>query len=381
MTAPKVLSAAALGPRTIEIVFDQPMNMTGEIANRTSYTFSPSIPAYNQSVLSSPNTVSIRITLAVNMLHGAAYTVEVASTLDNAAHEAMDADFLSANFIGIGDAPTLTNTVALNATTIRATFSEPMDVGSISSIARYAISSSSTSQLVTISALAPIDGGGELFNQVDITISSKMTDGGLHRLAINGMLDAAGNQQLSGEYFDFVGIAIQPRVLSASLSSVDELLTIAFDSALQNLDSIGAYAIHSQLGAPPIYYGDITPASDRKSAKLKISTPLDGASYLIVASGVGLVDDFGNTIDPSHNAAIFIGVSTPPTLTNAIAVGVNRLDLTFDRPIRDSAEVRDVAHYGIPGLTVVKVLSVESNIIKLSTTDQVSGTLYTLTIT
>jgi hypothetical protein len=380
MSAPKVLSVTALGPTSIEIIFDRAMNPVG-LTNRDNYSISPSLPGYDQATLSIPNAVSVRISLAVNMRQDLAYTLTVASELKSVADETIDTDFLSANFLGIGDAPTLSSSVALNATTIRVTFSEPMEVASISAISRYVVTSLTTLQPVTISAITPLDQGGELFNRADLTISSKMTDGGLHRLVISGMFDAAGNPQSSGEQIDFVGVAIQPRVLSATLSSVDGLVTIAFDSQIQNLDSIGAYALYSQLGAPPIYYGAITPAGDRKSAKLKISTPLNEAQYLLVAVGVGLIDDFGNAIDPDYNAAVFTGIATQPTITSALAIGTNRLDIIFDRPIRDSAEVRDVSHYSIPGLTVVKVLSVESNTIKLATTDQTPGVLYTLTIT
>lgn len=96
----------------------------------------------------------------------------------------------------------------------------------------------------------------------------------------------------------------------------------------------------------------------------------------------GPTDPEGTPMDPSANFDFFTGVGVAPLISSVVAVGVNRADVIFDENMEDNSAIRDKNNYAFDnGLSVVSVLDVVGDTVKLVTSDQMEGVLYTLTIT
>lgn len=382
MTQPKVIKAAATDATTVEVTFDQGMQSNALFLDSSSYTIEPEpIDVGNITVAIVGATIA-RLTLPVNLKHGQSYTVVVNANLQNVASETMNPGFLSADFVGIGDAPAISSATALDKTTVRVVFSEPMLLDDISDPTKYKITSDTTGKIVGVSAAGPIDEGTGLFHRVDLTINTKMTNGGQHTLVIQGMSDAAGNPQAVGENTNFIGIADLPRVEGLTISQSTGNLTVKFDTPMDDswATSLSAYAIEPTPGASPVYYSSATISTDGLSVEIDITETLNNAAYDFVVSNL-VRDHYGNTIDPAFNSGVFFGVGIEPTVIRAVAISQNRLDVVFSEKMADNVEIRNASRYTVDnGLTVLEVLEVDGDTVKLVTTDQIPQTLYTLTI-
>jgi hypothetical protein len=109
-----------------------------------------------------------------------------------------------------------------------------------------------------------------------------------------------------------------------------------------------------------------------------------GGSYRVtVNTGPGSpVDRYGFTVNAVGKSADFSGVGTAPTVVSVAAVGTNRVDVKFSEPmLDDGGDIRDPGRYSFDGgLTVLSVLDVVGDTVKLVTSDQTPGQLYNLTI-
>jgi hypothetical protein len=88
-----------------------------------------------------------------------------------------------------------------------------------------------------------------------------------------------------------------------------------------------------------------------------------------------------NHVDAGAYTASFTGDGDTPTVKLLIPQGANRVDVVFNEPMEDNTDIRNPAKYSFDnGLTVVSVLEFDNDTVKLATSDQTPGTLYTLTI-
>ena len=380
MADPKLLSAKAVDSTTIDLQFDQPMIVGAEFLNPLSYSISPVIPG--AITVSSQGSTVARLKLQTSMLNGQVYLIVVAENLRGTSGFFIDVGFKSASMVGIGQAPTLIGVEALSKSIVRATFSAAMRVTQLSKVENFGIKSEFTGKPVDIGAATPVNELAGLFSQVDLAIVSKMTNGGQHTLSVTGISDVVGNIQAPGQSATFAGISDLPRVIGAALSLVTGKLTVRFDSPMVRmwLDSLQSFAIVGQPGVPPIYYSQAEVSSNRESVTLVIEEPRNGAQYAVIADE-NVIDDYGNGVDPEYSGFVFVGIGTAPTIVSAITVGSNRIDVTFSKKMRDTAAIRDPSRWTISGgLTVVQVLSVNGEVVKLATTSQEPGVSYTLTI-
>jgi hypothetical protein len=110
-----------------------------------------------------------------------------------------------------------------------------------------------------------------------------------------------------------------------------------------------------------------------------------GGSYRVtVNTGSGSpTDRYGFTVNLVGCFADFAGVGTAPTVVSVAAVGRNRVDVKFSEPmLDDGGDIRDPGRYTFDGgLSVISVLDVVGDTVKLVTSDQTAGQLYNLTIT
>lgn len=111
------------------------------------------------------------------------------------------------------------------------------------------------------------------------------------------------------------------------------------------------------------------------------SEATNNTTYTVEVNPDGPVDKNSEPIDPDNNSYDFSGIGVNPYIKSVVAVGKNRVDVIFSEQIIDNAPVRDETQYVFDGgLSVVSVLDVEGDTVKLVTSDQTEGTVYNLTI-
>jgi len=135
-----------------------------------------------------------------------------------------------------------------------------------------------------------------------------------------------------------------------------------------------------------LYYDQVIPEpNETEPTYVDIVTTemTDGVLYEgYVEIAGGPVDPEDTPMDPSSNFDFFYGIGESPELFSVTAVGINRVDVKFNDRMDDNAPIRDVNNYAFDqGLTIISVLDVVGDTVKLITSDQTPGVLYTLTIT
>lgn len=148
------------------------------------------------------------------------------------------------------------------------------------------------------------------------------------------------------------------------------------DGALRSPQS---YTITPLDGGSPVYVGSVTPEREDAPAyvDLDVTEQTDGCSYNVTADD--LLDDAGNPVGPISDS--FVGSGAGPTILRVEAKSANLADVVFDERILDNAYARDPASFQWDnGLVTVAVLFVKKDTVRLVTSDQAPGTVYTLTI-
>jgi hypothetical protein len=137
-------------------------------------------------------------------------------------------------------------------------------------------------------------------------------------------------------------------------------------------------------GAAPIVVNVVLPEANTARpayVDLEVSEMTQGASYSCAVSPNGPVDSDDTPIDPDNNASTFVGIGEYPTIKHLISQSANRVDIVFSEAIVDNTYARDALNYTFDGgLNVLNVLDVIDDTVKLVTSNQAPGALYTLTI-
>lgn len=382
MSAPLLASVVATQPTIVEVTFDQAMLVNAAFLNPANYVITPSPPGPVSAItIQAIGSTVARIVLATDLKLGAMYTIHVVG-LTSALGEAIDDDAKS-SFTGLGTPPSFASVVAIDKSTVRVTFDEPMSLTTLVKPSNYTITSLTTGKMISVLGASAIDSGTGFYSQVDLALGSKMTDGQDHELTCKGLTDAAGNLQKTGDVGLFEGIADLPRMIEATLEPANpKLLVLEFDTSLESsfAVSLSSYRIVSPATVPRVYVAGASISDDRRRVTLRISESRTNTIYAVQASAM-VVDDAGNALEPTYSYQFITGVGEAPTLVRWQRVSRNRVDVYFSEPMLDGAEIRNPARYTFDnGLTTVSVLAVEGSIVKLATTDVLPGVLYTLTI-
>jgi hypothetical protein len=167
------------------------------------------------------------------------------------------------------------------------------------------------------------------------------------------------------------------RVISSTRIRIDFSRTVDKNSALE---AISGYLLETvTAGAVDITILDvIVPTlSYPKSVDLIVSEMTDGVTYSVSIASLEITSD---DTPISDEAVTFVGEGEIPTITAVVATSSTEAQVRISEVIRDSASVRNTGNYSFDnGLTVVEISEVEDGVITLTTSEQVSGTLYTLT--
>lgn len=382
MSAPLLASVVATHPTIVEVTFDQAMLANAAFVDPANYVITPTPPGPSSAItIQSISSTVARIALATDLKLGAAYSIHVIG-LTSALGEAID-DSATSPFTGLGTPPSFSSVVAIDKSTVRVTFDEPMAHDLIVQPSRYKLVSLTTGKIISVLAASAIEAGTGFYSQVDLAIGSKMTDGADHEITCVGLTDASGNPQTTGDSALFDGIADLPRMIEATLDPANpKLLVLEFDTSLETsfATSLSSYRVISPTVVPRVYIASVSIAENRRLVSLRISESRTGALYAVQAASM-VVDDAGNQLDPSYSYQFITGVGEAPALARWQRVSRNRVDVYFSEPMLDGIEIRNPARYTFDnGLSTVSVLAVEGSIVKLATTDVMPGILYTLTI-
>lgn len=114
---------------------------------------------------------------------------------------------------------------------------------------------------------------------------------------------------------------------------------------------------------------------------LLTSEHTDGATYDVVVYENGPVDVDDLRVDETRNSQSYTGIGIIPVVDSVVAISENRIDVIFSENMTLNDDIKNPAKYSFDnGLSVLSVLEVMADTVKLVTSDQVPGTLYTLTV-
>jgi hypothetical protein len=184
-----------------------------------------------------------------------------------------------------------------------------------------------------------------------------------------------------GQFVSLVKIA---SVVAVSATKV----RVTFDRRMKKDAALLAaynYSVTPQTGgAASVTINSVEPESATNPLWVDLITSemTDGATYRGEVSTSGPTDTEGTPVDPNNNYVDYTGVGEAPTIHRVIPQSANRVDVQFNESMKSNDDILNPAKYTWDnGLSTLNVLEVDGDTVKLVTSEQVPGTLYTLTIT
>jgi hypothetical protein len=272
------------------------------------------------------------------------------------------------------------------ATTLRVNFSEAMgDTTEIDDPASYGVSVE-TEGAVGVAVISVTREAVTNPTYVDLT-TTEHTDGADYTLTVDAaVVDQQGDPVEDPE--PYVGQGVQPQI-SAIVAVNANKIRVTFDEPMDlnggELATVGNYSITPQTaGAAAVNILSVAAGVGATPSYVEIETTehTEGATYQLAVVTSGEIRDAAyNPIDPAGASDTYAGEGDAPTLLRVEPVSSTRVDLVFSEAMRDNATIRDPAQYVWDnGLTTLAVLEIESDTVKLVTTEQTEGLLYSLTI-
>jgi len=212
-----------------------------------------------------------------------------------------------------------------------------------------------------------------------IGIATTLASGGSQMHAAVGVIPAA--LALTGN------IVAAPRVVSAA-ALLSTVVRVHFDQSMTSdsrLEDKANYTLTPAAGGADSYVQGVIPenSTDPTYVDLYVNELTDGIAYQVdVATGAGSpVALTGIALNALVNVASFTGLGIAPTIAGLQAISANLVDVIFSENMLDNDAIRDFTKYTFDnGLTVSAVMSVDGNTVRLVTSDQTPGLVYTLTI-
>lgn len=281
--------------------------------------------------------------------------------------------------------PELSSATPQSSTVVRLAFSEPVpNDAALIDVENYVFTSPSGAAV-----LAPLSVSPEAVAEptyVDVTVN-EMTDGAAYEVEVENLEDVYGNA-ITGASASavFSGEGSLPTLVSAvALGSKKIRLTFSENMLPSSLGSILGYSISPVTSGAALVYVESVSVPDTPTnlfVDLTVSEMTNGATYEArVSDQIGATDLAYNHADPGANTDQFTGVGSLPGVKLLIPQGLNRVDVIFTEVMFDNADIRNPANYVFDnGLEVLAVLEFYGDTVKLSTSDQTPGTLYTLTV-
>lgn len=217
---PTVLSVVALSPTVLRMTFDEPMVNNVALVDPANYSIASlaaGVAIAAQSVVAEAVAFPTFVDIATTE-HTDAESYEASVTgITSQGAEPIDPIFNVGAYTGIGTEPRVSAVVALNATKVRVTFDEPMDLNGdeLENPLNYTIAPTGGGANVFVSSVVIPAGANPSFVEL---VTSEMTDGAAYEVAVDStgpIRDAAFNPLDSG--FDtaaFTGAGDAPELAS-----------------------------------------------------------------------------------------------------------------------------------------------------------------------
>lgn len=287
-------------------------------------------------------------------------------------------------------APKVSTVSSLAVGQVRVTFDQALlNNSALVAAANYTLTPPIGAATLVISAVLPEGVANPTY--VDLNVS-EMTDAASYTCAVG---DAGGAiENLTSEVLNpldpantktFTGNGTLPTVSSAEVIGGDTI-RVSFSEPMRKdaLLSLPANYLFTPVtaGAAQLFFDSVSvpDLDDPTYVDIEVSEMTNGATYDVTVNGP--TDKAFNPIGAPATAS-FTGEGANPYIESVIPVSKNRVDVVFSEAMLDNADINDPTKYTWNyGLTTLAVLEVTTaGVVKLSTSDQHPGTLYTLTVT
>jgi hypothetical protein len=106
-----------------------------------------------------------------------------------------------------------------------------------------------------------------------------------------------------------------------------------------------------------------------------------GLNYEVEVSPSGPTDTNNLRVDEYYNMKTFVSIAINPTIKHVEVISDTRIDVVFTENMKYNNAIINKERYSIDnGLSILSVLEMDVDRVKLVTTQQIPGVLYTLTI-
>lgn len=221
-------------------------------------------------------------------------------------------DFLVTTLVNDVTAPTLSNLVVLNDKKIELTFNEAVGVTEASNLNNYKITPGNIlPQAVTVTGAV-----------VTLNYANDINSGN-YNLTITNLKDIKGNTITQPIIKAFLLADITPPTLTSLSLIANNKIELLFSEPLNTAEA-------TNLNNYKILPGNILPQTVSLNANkvtLNYATVFSTGNYNLVIDKIK--DIKGNAIPLPINKAFTVSDITPPTLSNFILVGDNKIELTF----------------------------------------------------
>lgn len=280
--------------------------------------------------------------------------------------------------------PQLVSTSTTSPTTVTATYNKEVkhinsaNADDALNAANYVLSSGSgvprTVLSVSLVSTTP--------TVVSLLLDGELTNGVTYTCVVSNVED------LVGDVIDplhnsatFVGTSALPQVSSASATLVNKV-RLLFDKAMDNNADLINPANYIFTGPTPLTAFSVTRIDATTVDITVVEYMNNGGSYTVTVSNVR--DEAWNVIDPLHNSATFLGLGTLPGVSSGSALTIDTVRITYDKAMKNDADLIDPTHYIFTGPTVLSaslVTRIDSVTVDITVLEEMqNGGSYTVTV-
>jgi len=376
---------------TIRVYFDQEMKHENpaeadDVLNPANYTFTTigvgvSLSAVSITIHQEAPTV-VNITLNREMTKGCLYRLTVENAKGIFGMQVIDPEYKSMTFDGFGYSPRVQSAEAIDGVVVRVIFDEAMLINSeFTNPANYTFLGEVGANPVAAESIQ-IKG----VDRVEVWLSAALSVGMEYTVSVWNVKDLAGNEIDDPPYNSavFDGVAQQTKLDHVDTVNNKKLRLWFNKPMLKNADLVNpaSYSFTPSPGAAPLYFAQIRTPNELFPYYVDIETSemTNMAEYTAEVS-TSLQDRWGNHISSEFNHVTFDGLGISPIVSSVKAVSATMMDVFFDENMRDNADLRNKDKYVFDnGLSVLAVVEVDGARVRLQTSEQVSGLLYTLAV-
>lgn len=215
---------------------------------------------------------------------------------------------------------------------------------------------------------------------VDVTLSGEMTDGAAYAVEVSNVRNTFGMLiNPSHDTANFTGQGTTPSVDSATATS-SSAVVVVFDEPMRDNAALVTPGNYNIGGYASVVVSGVTKNSSTQVTLTVEKTMKTGETYNLTVSNVQ--DEAWNPIAAPGNTKSFTGVGDhPQLLSTATPIDSENVRIQFSKDVV-GLEGSDPDNYEINGgaLAIVSILQETGDTFKITTAEQTTGLLYTITV-